>query len=134
MQKLILTFHIDRNFKDLHICIKQVKLDMTSLDKPARLTISWYLDLLLMVFVKLNQNYYVFLLQTFIKDKHDEILSHFMRVFCLLPSFVCCMSYVHCRLSICSNFGRVWQILSEANPNINWWWDEQACLLLELNK
>ena len=28
----------------------------TLLDTPARLTISWYLDLLLIVFVKLNQN------------------------------------------------------------------------------
>ena len=36
----------------------------------------------------------------------------------------------HCRLSICGHFGWVWQILSEANPNTNWWWDEQACLLL----
>ena len=33
----------------------------------------------------------------------------------------------HCCLSICDHFGWVWQI-SEANPNTNWWWDEQACL------
>ena len=36
----------------------------------------------------------------------------------------------HCRLSICGHFGWVWQIPSEANPNTNRWWDEQACLLL----
>ena len=34
----------------------------------------------------------------------------------------------HCRLSICGHFGWVWQILSEANPSINWWWDEQICI------
>ena len=30
--------------------------------------------------------------------------------------------------SICSNFGWVWQISLEANPNINSWWDELVCL------
>ena len=34
----------------------------------------------------------------------------------------------HRRLSICGHFGWVWQTLSEANPSINWWWDEQICI------